>query len=460
MKIKTCCGAHLFVALLLLFDCSVNYTGGTETGNPVVLGNCLEKAWSIFDTADKWLPSHYLIDESQLSADFSSAYAPKKSLAKYTFAQAEDTVDYFDTIYKIDTLYDTVIRPKLLLINDSIINKVVKSDTVVMSSDGAVIIKKYICYEKVYFIDTLKVEDTLYVKRLDTIGVGNVVPQVAIKLNTDTLRYPVIKVNLETSNTEKYSWYIPSVIYNTYSKVPIVPVKFDTSKVVFSLSRELYASNQKNSYELYTGLDSDSGLYTAANGMPVVNLQGEYRDLTTGKLTTMIVDFDPGTDNSFKNVNDNRIRSFAKSTFQNGVQLEDICYVTKTTSNDTVLLISNKKNEHESDNCIFYTICGTDKEDHNQNVLAFVIRALQNVSDTVKNMKIIMTPDNPVKKGEIPSSVFIVVSLDYGESNTGTLSGRIYYSDKKFTGQYESVSGKCDVRYDFTTKMVTVNEIR
>jgi hypothetical protein len=457
MKIKKCIANYLFLALLLLLDCSVNYTGGTETGNPVVLGNCLEKAWDIFDTADKWLPSHYLVNgELQLSADFSPMYVSKKSLAKYSITNEDDTVYYFDTIYTVDTLYDTVIRPKLLLINDSVINKVVKSDTTVMPSDGAVFIKKYICYEKVYFMDTLNVEDTLYVKRLDTIGVSNIVPQVAIRLKTDTIRSSVVTVKQDTLKTEMDSWYIPTA---TYNNVSITPSKFDTSKVVFSLCRELFTSNQSSSKEHYTGLDSDSGLYTASNGTPIVNLQGDYRDLTTGKSISMIVDFDPGTDRSFFSIKDNRIRRFAKSTIQNGVLTEDISYLTTTSSSDSVLLISNKKNDRESDNCIFYAVYGTDREDHNQNALARVIRVLQNVSDTVKNMKIAMTPDSPVRKGEIPKSVSIVVNLDYGKNYTGMLTGRIYYNEKKFTGFYESASGKSDVVYNFTSKLVTLNEL-
>jgi len=456
MKIKKCNYAYLFLLLLLLFDCGVNYTGGTETGNPVVLGNCLEKAWDIFDTADKWLPSHYLINgELQLSADFSPMYATKKSLAKYSITLEDDTVTYSDTIYKIDTLYDTVIRPKLLLVNDSVVNKVVKSDTMVMSSDGAVIIKKYVCYEKVYFIDTIKVDDTLFVQRFDTLGISTIVPQVAIKLKTDTILSSDMTVAKDTSKGEKYNLYLQVAVIG---RVSVAPVRFDTSKVIFSLSRELFSSNQSSSREYYTGIDSDSGLYTASNGLPIVNLQGDYRDLTTGKSVSMIVDFNPGTDKSFQNVNDNRIRRFAKSTIQNGVLIEDICYLTPTASSDSVLLISNKKNDSESDNCIYYAVYGTDREDHNQNSLSRVIRVLQNVSDTVKNMKIAMTPDRPVRKGEIPSSVSIVINLDYGKNDTGTLSGRIYYNEKKFTGIYRSASNTSDVVYDFTTKLVTLNE--
>lgn len=446
----------LFLALLLLLDCSVNYTGGTETGNPVVLGNCLEKAWNIFDTADKWLPSYYLVNgESQLSADFSSQYLSKKSLAKYNAAVEDDTVYYFDTVYTIDTLYDIVIRPRLLLVNDSVVNKVVKSDTLVMPSDGAVIVKKYICYEKLYFIDTLNVEDTLYVQRFDTIGVSAIIPQVAIRLKTDTIRFSVESVIQDTSKSLKDSYYIPTI---NYTRVSITPAKFDTSKIIFSLSRELFKSNQYSSKEHYTGLDSDSGLYTASNGLPIVNLQGEYRNLTTGNSINMIVDFDPGTDKSFFNVNDNRIRKFTKSAIQNGVLIEDISYLSNTTSGDTILLISNKKSDQESDNCIFYSLYGDDRADHNQNTLVRVIRVLQNVSDTVKNMKIAVVPDNPVKKGGIPLSVSVVVNLDYGKNDTGKLTGRIYYNEKKFTGIYESIYGNTDIAYDFTSKLVTVNE--
>ncbi|NLD94884.1 MAG: hypothetical protein GX639_19695 [Fibrobacter sp.] len=460
MKIKKCSGAYLFLALLLLLDCSVNYTGGTETGNPVVLGNCLEKAWDIFDTTDKWLPSHYLVNgESQLSADFSSAYVSKKSLAKYRAAFEEDTIYSYDTIYTIDTLYDTVIRPKLLLINDSVINKVVKSDTVVMPSDGAVIIKKYICYQKFYFIDTLNVEDTTYVKRLDTIGVSDIVPQVVIRLNTDTIRSSTIMVSQDTFKAQNDSWFIPEATKNN-DFIIITPKKIDTSKIIFSLSRELSSGDTISSKELYTGLDSDSGLYTASNGMPIVNFQGDYRDVTTGKSLAMNIDFDPGADNSFQNVKDNRIREFSKSTTYNGVRIEDISYVAASETSDSVVLISDRKSDHESDNCIFYSVCGADRYDHNQNKLVRVTRVLQNVSDTVKGMNISILPDNLLQKGEIPSGVSIVVLLDFGQNDIGILTGRIDYVEKKFTGMYESASGKSDVDYDFISKKVTVNEFQ
>ncbi len=458
MKIKKYSGVYLFLALLLLLDCSVNYTGGTETGNPVVLGTCLEKAWGVFDTADKWLPSHYLVNgESQLSADFSSAYVSKKALAKYYAAFEEDTVYSYDTIYTIDTLYDTVIRPKLLLINDSVINKVAKSDTVVMPSDGAVIIKNYICYQKFYFIDTLNVEDTTYVKRLDTIGVSDIVPQIVIRLNTDTIRSSIITVSQDTSNAKNDNWFIPEA---TFKNVTITPVKFDTSKIIYSLSRELFSGDTISSKELYTGLDSDSGLYTASNGMPIINFQGDYRDVATGKSIAMNIDFDPGTDNSFQNVKDNRIRGFSKSTILDGVRIEDISYVTAPESSDSVVLISERKSDHESDNCIFYSVCGTDRYDHNQNRLARVMRVLQNVSDTVKGMKISILPDKLLQKGEIPSGVTIVGLIDYGQNDIGLLTGRIDYVEKKFTGIYESTSGKSDVVYDFMSKQVMVNEFQ
>jgi hypothetical protein len=295
----------------------------------------------------------------------------------------------------------------------------------------------------------------LYVQRFDTIGVSAVIPQVAIRLKTDTIRYSVVEAKQESSLILKDTLYIPTA---TYNKVPIAPAKYDTLKVVFSLSREFFKPNQSSSRESYTGLDSDSGLYSAVNGLPIVNLLGEYKNIITGKSINMIVEFDPGVDKSFQNVKDNRIRRFSKSTIQNGVLIEDISYLTSNASSDSIMLISNKKNDLESDNCIYYSLYGADREDHNQNTLARVIRVLQNVSDTVKNMKITMIPDNPVRKGEIPSSVSIVVILDYGKNETGTLSGRIYYNEKKFTGIYESTSGKSNVVYNHSSKLVTLDE--
>lgn len=440
MIVRKLLSAVFFALLTIFVNCSVQDAGlsGTETGNPAIIA-CLNSAMETVDSLDIWLPSHYLVSgDRQLGANTGTDVSADRILSKKTAEYSEDTLPHKDTIY------DTVIQPHVIYVNDTIVKTHLKTDTVV-NDNGSIIYKTFHIKDTLIIKDTLYKTDTTIIKR-DKAGTFNNSAEspVVIQFELDSVRVRLDEAAkmVSPSDTAGCEEYLSTL------------TKYDSS--VFSLGR--YANvNGMTLSEMYSGIDGDSGLYTAPAGtVAAVRLNAHYVN-TDLSIMDLEVDFDAGTDGELSTASNNRILRISRITEKNSAISENITYSSFAMSpnRDTAILHIARNSVGKNENVRFYQTQGSDPLNHNLNMLVSINKKIEFKNDSIRNITIDMVPAHPVAKGESPENVNVWAYLDIGIGRAGELYGQIDNKKRVFSGEYASEGNEYLVNYDYITGKLT-----
>jgi hypothetical protein len=404
-----------FFTLLLSSCTTMDLSGGTETGNPSL---AVAAAFELGDTADAWLPSHYLVNENQLDPGFISA-KPELKLSKSLADTAPITTDSLriDTIIVIDSIF----------IKDTVHHSHIITDTINDTTEWGLNTK----ISQNDFFDTIFINDT--VLRKDTFFVNKTSPSSQVVYD---------------SVIQNSDGYLPR---NTITKVD--------SSVIWTVRQTNYSGITVN--EEYSDGDGDSVLYKAQASSPKSWLHATYS--TSGSITTLAVLFDAGEDKQFFSTNDNRIYTLQRTLTRSNETYLNVSYRNNYSSfsDDSSILVVTKR--YSGDSLISSTtryncIPGNVPENHLLNKLCSIDKNLTFSSNNLNNIELHLKPDTPLSAGQYFSSALLNAKIYFGRGRIGELSGKIDFATNSFTGSYFSNGIEYNASYDRKTGQMELTE--
>ncbi len=434
--------------LITLLDCTTGPTAGTETGNPDITACCVS-ALSLFDTADQWLPSSYLV-EGERQLDPGKVYTAPLAVmfAKRSAVNAADTSAPSGT-NDIIVRADTIIVSDTVFVKDTIVIDTVVADTIVDSAiDGSGVnelITERIQYDSIFFVDTVIKRDTLVLQQIDskTVTSGDTAErnmkvdysqQADLNLSDFVVVRDSVSGAIALYNVSKSSQWeqVPAIA------TPLVTtIRSDSSFVL--LARQFTVGGTFVS-EVYRDGDGD-GLLAISSAGTTARSTGIFTYRKGAMETVVEVDFDAGTDNLLRTTGDNRILALQrKGVFSDGSN-EQIRYGARYfgQSGDTVILQRDCTSTADSvtrNSRRYISITGSDPYNQRENRLIACTQTVNFSSGSIKKMEITIIPAAPLTAGQLPSTGAITAVVDYGKGLTGMIDASINYSTQMITGMY------------------------
>ena len=446
-------GTVLTAVILLYCSCSVGPISGTETGNPDITA-CLNSALSLFDSADVWIPSHYLIDgERQLNPEnvynqpSGAAIAKRTSSTPDTAAAEAGSIGY-DTIYIIDTLF----------IRDTIILDTVVTDTIDRQFDNGDInrlVLQQVRHDSVFIVDTSVVRDTFLLPlNNDTEATypgsdgsrGSMEIDMTARADAVVQQYRVVRDSL-TGAVVLAAEAVPAVGAGAYGN-PSLEVRTDT--VLRMIARSITIAGVMVT-DVYRDADGDGTIATAGNATAaLLTCSSLYR--SSVKEIDQIVDFDAGIDNDFNTVGNNRIHALAKRTsFADGTSdlvRYGMKYLGQT--GDTAVLIHERSLPADSVEGTlnrYIGRTGNDPKDHRMNKLIFCTQTVAFRSGALREMELTLIPEEELAAGTTPVRAFFTAEIDFGKGLTGRIDAIADYRNGTVSGTYAQAGTEFSLDY-------------
>jgi hypothetical protein len=399
----------IVIVIVLFVNRCTNSLSGTETGNPFVVA-CIDELKSLFDTTDTWLPSSYLPGgEKQLNPMVVQQETKYTGLAKAYQKGAEN-----DSVLEITIKIDTQITTRSIKVQDTIVNTIIKADTI-LDKQGFQLYEKLI-NDTVVVDDTVYLKDTAYVKYFDTLVMDKISGAVTNRNNRNALviSSPNIVTSLLMRDNIAYVELLSAG--NRYTAIIADKnLKIVSDTIMMSTSRSYadpqlyydisYDSSNITAYEeKYMDLDGNLRLFTAApNVVPSSKLSALYTMSNTDVYNCSLqLSFDAGQDKNLISSNDNRIITMERVKARAGTSIESIQYGKKESGivNDTVDLSITQMFGLKSRSVVFKSLRGADALDHRQNRLVSVMDSVSFLSSEVRQMSMQLYFARPVVKGQ------------------------------------------------------------
>ncbi len=336
------------VSMVMLYQCSGNPTlaDGTHTGNPDVAA-CAAAIRDLSLESGQWHIENYVSAErlDPASIDPRTDHGPILAKRQTGVMAWSDTLILTDTLYR-DTFF--VLQHSPLIVNDTIIDTYVQSDTVDTIIDG----RSYKHVEKTMITDSVYVNDTIV--KVDTVFFTDTV------VVRDTI-YPSDKAPAGSpGETQKQfydsaNWYnrsnfdvsapAPAYQYSTYNPelklaehvfaspagdeaaVITSPAKFDlrdnARTDVVELSALFPADSVTTVRITYSDADGDNLLFEAASGATPAARLTEVRQSTNADQRLTVL-FDAGADIHFGAIADNAVATMNRVSTESGDTVQTI----------------------------------------------------------------------------------------------------------------------------------------
>jgi hypothetical protein len=431
---------------------------GVETGNPAMTA-CAKAALNLLSNNTVWQPESYLISgKNQLDPNSIISSNQTQSLSKRTAQTDSTSLDGAKPT--IITRVDTIINVSRVYVNDTITRTYNKADTSVFldrsnsTSDSATVITEKTVSELLFIVDTVTIYDTFTVTHYDTIiKWGEAAkPDLPTIGNKTTISQPTPTVTAESDDM------------NVYLKVVSESKRYSIPADYTSSTSEMYSRISRSGsiaamsiFEEYSDADGDGNLlFSASNGIPIVNLNASYS--LSNKKQLLLVQFDPGTDRSFSHAADNKIHSLHKVMKSSDIINEDITYV-KTESvsdkdNFSLSIFKSAQNDSISSVTTTFSLVASDpvsgtNYDSGRLCKAQYTAQYRNCSAESVNLTII--PDILLDAASPPLKASLKAFVDYGKGSTGIFEGVIDYTNKSVSGIYSENGTEFEFSYDDST---------
>ncbi len=458
------------IACILIIRCAIGPTAGTETGNPEITA-CLEISLSLFDSADCWLPSYYLVEgEEQLNPG--KVYEPVSilHLAK-RLTGSEQTPSATTDSSRGSIRIDTIIVPAKVIVMDTLVDTVMVMDTVSVTgadSSKGYIITQRIRYDSVFICDTVVKKDTFFVyiagsdspvtSKLDSTGYyidavsknEAAVPEYIITRDTIGGRGSIIAILI---NQERAAEWQQSA----------VDLKVRSDSIFILTARQMTIGDLFVS-ETFSDADGDGFLTTAAfNNVPLVTGITVYR--SRERETMLRVDFDAGRDGLFCPYKDNRIYALQK-TVGNGENItETVRYGVLFFGQhaDTVFLQRERLSVNDSllrRTDRYVCITGADPADHRGNRLVCLTSQFTFRSRGMSGMDIKVILPLPISSGQSPEKAGLLAGIDFGKGLTGAVEAEIDYRKKSVTGRYAQAGTEYSLSYSRSLNKIELSPLQ
>ncbi|MBN1575123.1 MAG: hypothetical protein JW913_01125 [Chitinispirillaceae bacterium] len=446
------------VALLTgVMRCTTGPTAGTETGNPDITA-CLDAALTMFDSADAWLPSAYLVEgERQLNPEKVYAAPSEVILAKRAAAAAADSSAPADT--GISVIADTIVICDTVFINDTIVMDTAVQDTAVENIDEdsavSVLVSRHIRYDSIFLIDTLLKCDTFFLIQTDSMAPVTSGSSQKSNYRVDTIKestvldYIVVRDSLIGTVTLFEVPMIDSVSFDTYRKASNAFVRSDSASTM--VERQLTIGGLFISEVYYDG-DGDGFLATSASGT-VASAGGTITYRRETMETILQVDFDAGADNRFTTTADNRIHALQRLQTTAAGGSDRVRYGASYfgRTGDTIILQRDESLPgHDSiahRSSRYACVAGIDSLDHRKNRCRVSSSRIDFRSGGIIKMEIVVVPAVPLSAGQSPATATLRALVDYGKGLTGMVEASIDYGAETIDGIYAEAGVEYHLTY-------------
>jgi hypothetical protein len=469
--------ALLSLALLgLTINCSTEYAGGTETGNPEVSA-CAALVFAAFDDTLSWTPRAY-VPGGMFRLDSAGIYAgavyrtPDGMLVKRwvertdTIVGTQRIVTY--TVFIDDTvlIHDTTLVPDTVVIDTAMsrVDTLYDTSYVVTGADTTRVVqtrydtKTYVVLDTVPFVDTIYQIDTLFLFDTivlfdtiptDTTGITSLDSMPAISEPIDytfssgspTSGRSVSGVELHYDAVNDTASIVVTMQSASYVITPTLSNMHVTNEVATNLvTKDMVSATGAVVQELYGDLDGDGALF--GHGYQSIRFTHDYRRDTDTLYAA--VDFDGGRDLDIATTRNNPVLSLLHQVRTSRVnRMTTYDRASAPVAGDTLRL---RTAESISDSTLgLYTRSyllsrGPDGYMGNDDTLESWTATVEYASGDIRRMEIVVTPETPLAPGIAPSTGTIQatiwmrngsvgmldsVSIDFG---MGTVSGT-YYRD-------------------------------
>jgi hypothetical protein len=176
-----------------------------------------------------------------------------------------------------------------------------------------------------------------------------------------------------------------------------------------------------------------------------------------------LVHFDAGTDALYSTVENNRIKSLQKTKRNVAGLTEEIRYKVDPLSNTSVSLSVYKKGDKDTIDNIsakYVLVPSLDSADHRKNRLESLNYSENYKLGLLKNINIIIKPDELLEAATLPKTADVEAVLDYGRGLIGIIKGNIDCINKIMTGIYAEGGIEFSVKYNLVTGEFTRTEMR
>jgi len=453
--------------------------GGTETGNPEIVA-CASAAFGIMAADSQWIPEYYLpggtgkLDPATLIPATVRSQLPAP-LGK-TASRIDTVINGMRYVYINDTLImqDTVIRPDINFVKDTLVVSRNVADTIVDSASGDRYVAERVVTDTIFVIDTLVLHDTtvtidtmLYRDTLMFADTSQAAPVTLIdstKLvrlsdmrNTTAWRIDSVFVAPDQAAPAPKDSSLPVqpsyAIYYSVAGAPSngldqssqtinVPAEnyfvIQTPGKYRSLSRRFTTSAGVTGSELYADRDGDSLLFTALPlQVPAVRYTCDLSSSAIAQSGTY--DFNAGPDRSFATVNGNIICGLNRFS-RSGAMQENVSYAHDSTDVLREHMVLALGQIYASDSVETLTVRyeisgGSDSLGLADDRLLAIRESIAYRTGFLSRIDLVIRPDLPLSRGQkaqhgIVSFSVLLRNGDYGtmdngiiDLRTGTISG-------------------------------------
>lgn len=435
----------------------VSPVSGIETGNPNVK-ICSRIVMELFENDSAWSPSSFLVyGQAQLNPGiFTEQQVAVPKLSKNAASEPTQIIDSGSYYIAIKT--DTIINSTTVFIKDTIVKQLEKSDTIVRNtvslSDSVIsnVISRHLVNDSIFVLDTIVVYDTLFIQHTDTIQkqndnnklTGNVYYTTSDKKDGETIGI--------TDSSGIFLKTRPSINLS-FLALTLYPSR--SSSDLMGIVRNSHINNT-TIIEEYIDADGDGLLQKSTSSTARLQLSASY--VSPDDSLSLWTLFDAGQDNSFDNVNDNRIHTLRR-VYNNSLKHEDIYYGKEESysSHDTMIVVWNRSFNTDTIASIttrYACLPGNDMLDHHQNRLARLTHSICFRNSTVNQIQVTLTPDTPLTVSTSPLQAAFQAIIDNGKARMGVLEGTIDYSAKSVSGKYSENGVEYEFMYNATSDTI------
>ncbi len=434
----------LSIAAVFFKSCSLPTADGTETGNPE-LEAVASAIFRSIDSLDAWEPQKHLVtgtvqlDPRYLYNDLAEVLLSKKTLSS---AQIDDSENRDGEVkgHRIITRTDTIVLSKEFIVHDSITIYSDSLDTLLSEAGDTVYFSRN--YATVTYInDTVRVYDTTYVTRHDTINnqdqsvddSGHLIvlePHVSSSLEA---------LHLDSVGTPVYSFRLSSGELVSYTS-PLSPeLIIHDSDNLTSLSRQMLDGGVVVTEEYRT---ADSGAYLFSKRSQYVNrlaiLDASYISSAQQRYLTVL--FDNGDDFVFSTTSDNSIHSLTLETFENETLTESVRYGVDNQFNPCAVTEIEKmfpqNSAKESIVMRFVLTEGTGETGHLKRSMISVQNSITYRRGDVRGIAFKLIPEQQVAFGEAVVDATVNLTVITSKGQAGRIEGRVDSVSGRVTGVY------------------------